>query len=397
MYSFYNRNAVKRKTSLRNTAEAMDQFLYELIYIFKVRWVASELSALKKIRENYIIIVNNLDSILADADFDAETKALAKGYKKIMLNTHFVGIFYFTMDLLDLLAYESLCLQNREATVVGMEEFHKELRRSIEKRREEDGIWMKIFLAEHYCFKRPTSTTAVKCTSLDLDSKKFKLTEGFLLEPPGASDREFPTLSSIRGTFVDELLKQIENYFPEGSMQMFAVFLPGKLPKITSDVTTYVADVADVALRFGMDPVRCSNEFALLLHSLIDDHFEEYCLHSNKNDPIGFWTHFLNSDTIEFGSDIKSLIRKVLVVPITTAEVERGFSILTHIKYDRRSRLTPKNLRNIMFLRINGPEPENLDAVKYAKKWIESGHMATDDPRQQRKKPKNELPRSNLF
>ena len=51
----------------------------------------------------------------------------------------------------------------------------------------------------------------------------------------------------------------------------------------------------------------------------------------------------------------------------------------------------------MMFLRINGPEPANLDAMRYAKKWMKSGHMATDDPRQERKKPKNELPHSNLF
>ena len=178
---------------------------------------------------------------------------------------------------------------------------------------------------------------------------------------------------------------------------MFDIFMPKKLPRISSDVSTYVSDVMDVANRFGQDAIKSSDEFGLLLHSLIDYHFEEYCLHADKKDPIGFWTHFLNLETVDFRSEIKSLIRKVLVLPISTADVERGFSILTHIKSDRRSRLTPTNLRNMMFLRINGPEPANLDAMRYAKKWMKSGHMATDDPRQERKKPKNELPHSNLF
>ncbi len=110
-----------------------------------------------------------------------------------------------------------------------------------------------------------------------------------------------------------------------------------------------------------------------------------------------FWAHFLGLPTVTWKESIRKLVETILAVPIATADVERGFSILTHTKYDQRSRLTTEHLRNLMFMRINGPPFDKFDAVRYAKAWIESGGMHTDDPTKQRTKQKNELTRSNLF
>jgi hypothetical protein len=118
---------------------------------------------------------------------------------------------------------------------------------------------------------------------------------------------------------------------------------------------------------------------------------ETFCGLAAENDPVSLWTHMLNSETVVWGTEMKRLIQTLLAIPISTADVERGFSILTHTKSDRRNRLSVENLRHLLFMRVNGPEPEHLDAIRYAKKWISSGHMATDDPRQERKKNKERV------
>ncbi len=112
---------------------------------------------------------------------------------------------------------------------------------------------------------------------------------------------------------------------------------------------------------------------------------------------MNFWSHFLNSATVTWQPQIKKLVQLVLVLPIASADVERGFSILNHARYDRRSRLTTQHLQDILFLRINGPPLSHFDASRYAQAWIKAGGMLTDDPTQVRKKPANELPKSNLF
>jgi hypothetical protein len=80
-------------------------------------------------------------------------------------------------------------------------------------------------------------------------------------------------------------------------------------------------------------------------------------------------------------------VTTVLSLPIGSADAERAFSILNHIRTKRRSSLTGKTINNLMRIRMNGPRKlEKFSALKYAKKWIEADHMRTDDPSQNKKR-----------
>ena len=71
-----------------------------------------------------------------------------------------------------------------------------------------------------------------------------------------------------------------------------------------------------------------------------------------------------------------------------SADAERGFSIMNHVRTSRRSRLTPHHLDDIMRIRINGPKNiKQFPASHYANLWIKAGHLRTDD-KAQIKKPK---------
>lgn len=85
-------------------------------------------------------------------------------------------------------------------------------------------------------------------------------------------------------------------------------------------------------------------------------------------------------------TETTKLIQTILVLPIGSADAERGFSVMNHVKSSRRSRITPKHLEDSMRIRINGPdELEKFPASKYAKRWINENHWRTDDPRKQTK------------
>jgi hypothetical protein len=62
---------------------------------------------------------------------------------------------------------------------------------------------------------------------------------------------------------------------------------------------------------------------------------------------------------------------------VGSADVERGFSIMNHIRYDRRSRLTPKHMEDIVRIRINGPELEDFNVLPYTLHWLQN-HIETD-------------------
>jgi hypothetical protein len=55
------------------------------------------------------------------------------------------------------------------------------------------------------------------------------------------------------------------------------------------------------------------------------------------------------------GAELQKLLHHILALPIGSADAERAFSILFHIRSKRRSRLTPKHLEDNLRVRMNGP------------------------------------------
>ena len=80
-----------------------------------------------------------------------------------------------------------------------------------------------------------------------------------------------------------------------------------------------------------------------------------------KQNPEHFWPKYLNKKRLNWGKNILRLIQIILVLPANGADAERSLSIMNHIKYGRRSRITSKNLNNWMRIRINGPKEIDKD------------------------------------
>ena len=98
-----------------------------------------------------------------------------------------------------------------------------------------------------------------------------------------------------------------------------------------------------------------------------------------------FWQHYLESGVVP--PLLKTIVRKVLAIPIGSADAERSFSALFHIRSKRRSRLKPKTLEHFLRIRLNGPKDiSKFAAVKYAKIWAEKGNFLTDDAQRTTKK-----------
>ena len=86
----------------------------------------------------------------------------------------------------------------------------------------------------------------------------------------------------------------------------------------------------------------------------------------------------LANTALPWKDNVKKLIQMALVIPIGSSDVERGFSILKHANYDRRSRLKEETLDSILRIRINGPEIGEFYAVRYARLWEKEGKILTD-------------------
>lgn len=59
----------------------------------------------------------------------------------------------------------------------------------------------------------------------------------------------------------------------------------------------------------------------------------------------------------------------LLVLPLSTAACERGFSSMKRIKNDWRSSLSVDSLHKLLFISIEGPELDSFDGKKIVERW----------------------------
>lgn len=187
---------------------------------------------------------------------------------------------------------------------------------------------------------------------------------------------------------MDSVIAQIKSYFPSSELKLFKIFRPIEIPNQIGEALTYgVVEINRLCEVFKMSEcLRLVSDWGELLISIIDS--EDFCIYKTHNtETYVFWSHFLNTQGIVWSERTTKLIKTILVIPIGSAEAERGFSIFNHIKTSRRSTMTGKHVEDVMRVRINTPDSlEKFAAVKYAAQFVKENHLRTDDPRYRRPK-----------
>lgn len=89
------------------------------------------------------------------------------------------------------------------------------------------------------------------------------------------------------------------------------------------------------------------------------------------------------------------LLNILNVIPISSAECERGFSQMNLICNDLRTSLLIENINNLLFINMNGPPIEKFNPIEYAKVWLREHNNSdemrnTNHPRQAAKEDVND-------
>ena len=78
------------------------------------------------------------------------------------------------------------------------------------------------------------------CSSADMDMYVFKILFNgdftVFTKHDQRSSSKWTELQTLRIKLIDALLNEINSYFPEGTYEMFDVFLPSNLPTIAADI-----------------------------------------------------------------------------------------------------------------------------------------------------------------
>ena len=188
-------------------------------------------------------------------------------------------------------------------------------------------------------------------------------------------------------------MEQIDSYFPTGQIEDFKIFSNLKFPLKSLHAKTYglveLVKIKDIMLPdVGRETIL--EQWVQLIEYILEH--PDWCI-MKESEPRDFWQAILNEqrDILipwERLSKIRKLIRIVTVLPIGSAEAERGFSIMNHVRTKRRSKLLGSTIENIMRIRMNGPELDKFDAYPYVKRWVKEQHILSDDIRWAKNAPK---------
>ena len=172
---------------------------------------------------------------------------------------------------------------------------------------------------------------------------------------------------------------KVESYFPEDGVKKYEVLNQKNWPAAEETYYYGLHEITEINELYGDSAKKdlVVDEWRRMLTTIMNGN--DWCKFK-KEETIFFWKHYLITEVVP--PLLKGIVRKVLAIPIGSADAERSFSTLFHIRTKRRSRLKPSTLDNFLRIRLNGPKDiRKFPAIKFAKLWKLKGHFLTDDPK----------------
>ena len=168
---------------------------------------------------------------------------------------------------------------------------------------------------------------------------------------------------SVRGSFLDKLIDNLETRFPENELYILEcfdkVFNPKRYPD--NNLLAYGRDQLNTLCDHYSNLVtveRCKGQFLQFKHFVV----------SHKQDYGDFekFTKLILTDYADVYPDLVLLASIALVIPVSSAPCERGFSQQNILKSKLRNRLNPDRLNRLLMIRLNGPD-EDMDFISAAR------------------------------
>lgn len=78
-----------------------------------------------------------------------------------------------------------------------------------------------------------------------------------------------------------------------------------------------------------------------------------------------------------------ALLQIVLAIPVQTATLERGFSLMKQSKTDWRNRLSPNTLLELLMIKLNGPDIDHFDPMPATNHKVVEGRKRSCRPDKQ--------------
>ncbi len=334
VHSFYRRYGHKRLASLERTAKKFDLPLFKTNYVYKARWIASEVTSVKNLARSWVALVRDLEEISGNQEFTQSTREKAEELRSQLVKPGFLISMHFLLDIFSQLKYLSERFQRRHGVLVGIADVIRQAQMSFSALGQEDGPALESFYSDLRCSdmplvaQNPHLTTA--CNESMLYLSKYATWKGVDIDPE--YDEMYMRIAEFRERFVLHLMNQFSNYFPEDDFELFEVLNPEEISRqVHKDEYFGNQEIRTLAKRFEVNEAGALQGWDAAKEEF---KFGGWFCHVKEDPPREFWSFYLGR--FEDLGDLKLLIMKILAIPVASSDAERAFSIMGNIKGKQR-------------------------------------------------------------
>lgn len=310
--------------------------------ILDVRWVSSSFRTVKSVWNAYTALVQHFKEAADDTSRNSTESNKYKGLFQKMESIEFLKDLALIYDVLEELSALSLQLQERLCTIVRADRLIKRAIRVIGSMRDRPGS------KEQECIR---SSETMNFRGIDLSSQRRIVSinrEQFIASiRNNLESRCFTLTASKRSTNNEEFEKERTRYTI--MLAEFAVLNPDTWPE---DVNS---DDDQALSRYGEEEIRnmCSR-FSIGDERLVISGFRDFFESGGKITP----------------AYLTPLMNILKIIPCSSSECERGFSVMNLIITPLRTKLLIKHVSSLMFIKLNGPPLQRWDAIPYVRTWL---------------------------
>ncbi|XP_078000900.1 zinc finger protein 862-like [Glandiceps talaboti] len=337
LFRFYEYSPI-RMSGLKEIQKTMENPVLKPKQAKAVRWLSHD-AACDTLRKIYPCVVMSLHREASERN-----DVKAHGFVKIVEDWQFIATLYMMCDLLPHLSALSRYFQKSDLDFTGIK----------------DQIQTTLAVLDAKLMVPGEFFRSVGDSIRNLNDN------GFNISCPDQALRDFKT--RVHDRFITSLTENIQARFPHSDiLEAFTIFDPKLIPDAelceVLDEYHYGEDKLEVLLDHYstvVDEERCLVEWKCFLPTVF-----------RKKDQLNFReTLCLLSGKLEDNfPNLSKLAQVALVIPVSTADCERGFSALKRVKTSPRNRLCERITNALLQVSIQGPAPADFDFQRAASIW----------------------------
>ncbi|KAJ8043554.1 hypothetical protein HOLleu_10692 [Holothuria leucospilota] len=367
LYQFYQNSAV-RMAGLTEIQNVLNSPSLRLKEAKDVRWLSHQ-QAVEAVRKSLSAIIMSLEREASE-----RTDATAAGLLKFVKTYRFMATVCMLCDTLPYLSTLSRLFQRADIDFTTVQPLVISTRTNITALLEKKGkemedlpAWVEELVEAGLLRKAEEEPPA--------GETRQEMYERLKITPVYADAEDFEESASVieYSLFHQNTLTAKENVFS----QIYRPFLQNVITNLNerfSDVSLLGAfsifhpSIVSASLNDEDDSLEVQHIKKLGDHYGLDNHKLEIEWNGMKH-IIGNDTKVTHTDMMlmvvekyqDLYPNMAMLASKALVIPVSTADCERGFSTLKRIKTPLRNRLTEETLKCLLFISIEGPEFSEFD------------------------------------